>query len=498
MQKIYVEGHRGWAAKYPENTLLSFEKAIELGVDAVEFDVWLTSDKAPVLMHDGNPLRTCGVDGHLRDMTLAQVKTLDPCYRDKFGEEFAGQVQIPTLYELLELVKNTRPDLKLGVEIKEYTEECVDITVAALKQYGKLDDCWFYAFNGRIIRYLREKYGARTMGYPDMQMKEFDGYDAYEEIGLSMGYVKSELCAFYRAKGMPIHMFCADNAADVWTCIRRGADLITANDPPALLEIVRRGEPPCALEAHRGVGTDAPENTLPAFYEALWQGYSMIECDTKFTADDVCVFHHDRTVNRTGRLADGAPITAETPISSLTLAELKALDFGMWKDEKYAKTRILTFEDGLRFALDNRIPIKLDNVMQSHAPHQQKLMLDMIERMGAIDYVGFTANSLPFISMILARFPGAQIHFDGDPTDENLAALSKILPKEQLTVWLRYPNARTAWCKMPPVSPELAAKVKTTAKLGVWLITTPEEYAEAVALGADIAETDGALKPMRV
>ena len=48
MQKIYVEGHRGWAAKYPENTLLSFEKAIELGVDAVEFDVWLTSDKAPV------------------------------------------------------------------------------------------------------------------------------------------------------------------------------------------------------------------------------------------------------------------------------------------------------------------------------------------------------------------------------------------------------------------------------------------------------------------
>ena len=43
--KVYVEGHRGYCAKYPENTLLSFEKAIELGCDGVEFDVWLTKDK---------------------------------------------------------------------------------------------------------------------------------------------------------------------------------------------------------------------------------------------------------------------------------------------------------------------------------------------------------------------------------------------------------------------------------------------------------------------
>ena len=39
MRKIYVEGHRGFCALYPENTLLSFARAIELGVDAVEFDI---------------------------------------------------------------------------------------------------------------------------------------------------------------------------------------------------------------------------------------------------------------------------------------------------------------------------------------------------------------------------------------------------------------------------------------------------------------------------
>ncbi|MCQ2433336.1 MAG: glycerophosphodiester phosphodiesterase [Clostridia bacterium] len=237
MMKIYVEGHRGFGAEYPENTLLSYEKAMELGVDAIEFDIWLSKDKVPVLMHDGDTMRTCGVPGHLRDKTLAEIKELDPCFRDKFGEKFAGQVKVPTFRELLDLVKAKRPDLKLGVEIKEYTEETVDIAVAMLKEYGFFENCWFYAFNGRIIRYLKEKYGARTMGYPDIQMREFCGYEWYDEIGLSMMFVKSELCAFYRAKGMPMHLYCADTEEDVRLCIEQGASLITANDPRPLMKV---------------------------------------------------------------------------------------------------------------------------------------------------------------------------------------------------------------------------------------------------------------------
>lgn len=240
MSYIFVEGHRGFCAMYPENTLLSFEKAIEFGMDAVEFDIWLSKDKVPVLMHDGNAHRTCGVDADLRDLTLAQIKNLDPCFPKKFGDTFRGQVHVPTLYELLELVKKTRPDLKLGVEIKEYTEETVDITVAALKDFGVFENCWFYAFNGRIIRYLKEKYGARTMGYPDFQMQEFDGYDCYDEIGLSMNIVRSEVFEFYKKKVLPMHMYCADTETEVNFCIEKGASLITANDPRALLTVLGR------------------------------------------------------------------------------------------------------------------------------------------------------------------------------------------------------------------------------------------------------------------
>ena len=243
MKNIVVEGHRGFCAKYPENTMISFKAAIELGVDAIEFDVWLTKEKIPVIMHDGNAYRTCGVDKHVRDMTLDEVKTLDAGYERKFGNLYTGKgVGVPTLEELLIYCKEVCPNIRLGVEIKEYTEENVDLTVALLKKYGFFDDCYFYAFNARIIKYLYEKYDGRTMGYPDFQMGEFepDSYSYYKEIGLGMSIVKSEVAPIFIGKGLPMHMYCADTREDVELCINKGADLITANDPTELLKYLGR------------------------------------------------------------------------------------------------------------------------------------------------------------------------------------------------------------------------------------------------------------------
>ena len=241
MKNIITEGHRGDCAEYPENTLISFEAAIDLGVDAVEFDVWLTKDKVPVLMHDGNCLRTCNQDVHLRDLTLAEVKKLNAAYTKKFGDRYVRfSPEVPTLEELLILVKNKKPSLKLGVEIKEYTEETVDLTVPLLKKYGFFDSCWFYAFHADTIRYIKTKYNGRTMGYPDFQMQEFkeDTNSYYDEIGLNMKIVKSEILPIYMNKGLPVHMYCADNEEDVRFCIDHGASLITANDPVPLLTIL--------------------------------------------------------------------------------------------------------------------------------------------------------------------------------------------------------------------------------------------------------------------
>ena len=241
--KVLVEGHRGYAAKYPENTMISFAAAVELGVDAIEFDVWLSGDKVPVLMHDGNAERTCGVDAHLRDMTLEEIKRLDAGYAKKFGDKYMNRgVCVPTLEELLVFCREKYPDIILGVEIKEYTEENVDITVSLLKKYGFFDTCYFYAFNGRIFKYIRKKYNGRVLGYPDFQMKEYepDTYSYYYELGVALNFVKSEIFPLLEAKGLPMHMYCADTEEDVKLCIERGASLITANDPEPALKLLGR------------------------------------------------------------------------------------------------------------------------------------------------------------------------------------------------------------------------------------------------------------------
>lgn len=238
-RNVIVEGHRGWRAKYPENTLASYRAAIELGVDAIEFDVWLSRDGVPVIMHDANTLRITGHDGLIIGQTLTELKALDAGSHK--GAEFAGE-KIPTLEETLALVRSLRPTLRLGVEIKDFREEAVDKTVKLLKDYGFFADCWFYCFNARILRYIKTVYGGRTMGYPDFQMKEFqpDSYDYYDEIGLELKLVRSEIFPIYRSKGLPIHMYCADTEEDVRMCLERGASLITANDPVPLLRVLGR------------------------------------------------------------------------------------------------------------------------------------------------------------------------------------------------------------------------------------------------------------------
>ncbi len=245
MQNVFAEGHRGYCAKYPENTLISYESAIDLGLDGFEFDIWLSRDKVPVLMHDGVAYRTCGVQKHLRDMTLEEIKTLDAGYRDKFGEKFMGQgVQVPTLEELCELVHRKRPDMALGVEIKEYTEETVDLSVPILKKYGLFDRARFYAFDAPTIKYLKTKYNAFTMGYPDFKMKRFDyedGYKYYDAIGLDMAIAHSEVAPIFFNKGIPVHLYCADTEEDVKFCLSHPeCALITANDPLPMLKLLGR------------------------------------------------------------------------------------------------------------------------------------------------------------------------------------------------------------------------------------------------------------------
>lgn len=109
-----VIAHRGDSARRPENTLASFASALEVGAEILEFDVHLTRDGHVVVLHDAAVDRTTDGAGFVREMTLAEVRSLSAGYPSRFGDEYRGE-RIPTLAEVLGHIR----DRAIGmIEIK--------------------------------------------------------------------------------------------------------------------------------------------------------------------------------------------------------------------------------------------------------------------------------------------------------------------------------------------------------------------------------------------
>jgi glycerophosphoryl diester phosphodiesterase len=103
---------------------------------------------------------------------------------------------------------------------------------------------------------------------------------------------------------------------------------------PGQITMPQRG-----LCAHRGCLDTHPENTLPAFRQAIELGAQMIEFDIQLTKDSFMVIMHDESVDRT--------TNGKGKVSDLTLAEIRQLDAGSKKDPQFAGTDVPTFEETL-------------------------------------------------------------------------------------------------------------------------------------------------------
>ncbi len=103
---MLIIGHRGARGLIAENTLESIQKAIDLGVDVVEFDVWTTKDGVPVVHHDSSLVKMTGKASQIFDMNLAQINKV----------KTHGGYRIPTVEEALKILKDTPAML----EIKDF------------------------------------------------------------------------------------------------------------------------------------------------------------------------------------------------------------------------------------------------------------------------------------------------------------------------------------------------------------------------------------------
>ncbi len=138
------------------------------------------------------------------------------------------------------------------------------------------------------------------------------------------------------------------------------------------------------LQAHKGVSTDYPENTMSAFRASVCQHYDIIELDLGITEDKKIVVLHDDTINRTGRNSDGTPIESEINIKDITYAETLSYDFGCWFSNKFKGEPIPLFSDVLLFAKENGIMLKIDNKFQRFSAEDKKSLFDMTREYASI------------------------------------------------------------------------------------------------------------------
>jgi len=220
-------GHRGAMGYEPENTLISFQKAIELGADMIELDIHLCKSGELVVIHDEKVDRTTNGRGFVRDKTLAELKQLD-----------AGKWQaIPTLEEVLGEV-NKR--VSVNIELKGAgTAVPVAMIIDKYVSNGWGRNLFLISsFSIGELECSREKNRESRIGIVfDKKSRDLfnltDKFSAYS-IHPSIKLTNPDLIEEAHKRGLKVFVWTANSSADIRRLIKIGVDGIFSNFPDRL------------------------------------------------------------------------------------------------------------------------------------------------------------------------------------------------------------------------------------------------------------------------
>lgn len=225
----------------PENTLPSFEHAIALGVDAIEFDVRVTGDGVAVVHHDATTLRTCGEDLLIDRASIGALRRLDP------SATFAGPYRpprrspIPLLDEVLELTRS------LPVIIECKTVEAAPLVIDALAAHGATDRALVGSFLHGAMRLVRARALPSGASRRDVISLLLRGVVrmaprrlpfaamCIPEVSHGITLPIARLAAWGRAIGVPVHVWTVNTALDAHRLWDAGVTGLISDDPEAIL-----------------------------------------------------------------------------------------------------------------------------------------------------------------------------------------------------------------------------------------------------------------------
>ncbi len=155
-ERPLLYAHRGASLECPENTLVSFRRALDIGIDVIETDAHMSADGHVVLSHDPSGGRMCGVPKEIRHCTLREVESWDAGrgFVTAEGERpFAGgDCRIPPLAEVLRAL----PDTPLNIDVKQSEPSMVGAIVSLLRDAGAAERVTLASFSHHTMRAIRE------------------------------------------------------------------------------------------------------------------------------------------------------------------------------------------------------------------------------------------------------------------------------------------------------------------------------------------------------
>lgn len=239
MSKIFA--HRGFSGKYPENTMLAFEKAVEIGVDGIELDVHLTKDGEIVIIHDEDIRRTCDGEGLVKDMTAEELRKFDASatFRGVYG--FCG---IPTLREYFELVKDT--DIVTNIELKTgvYEYEGIEQKVTDLvREFGLEEKIIYSSFNHFTVKRCEKIAPEIKRGFLSGDwLVDFGKYTKERNVQCCHPWhitLSKEVIEEMHSAGCEINTWTVNEYDDICRLAEWGVDSLIGNFPDRMIEKLR-------------------------------------------------------------------------------------------------------------------------------------------------------------------------------------------------------------------------------------------------------------------
>jgi glycerophosphoryl diester phosphodiesterase len=259
MQPRRLYAHRGASAERPENTMPAFERAVEIGVDALELDVHLTRDDHFIVVHDDTPLRTTGSQGVWRELDLEQVLRFDAGWgfiAADGSRPFAGKnIKLP----LFEDVLDAFPDMRLNVDIKG--ADSVVRMLELLRRHRAEDRVTLSSFQTSTAVGVRRKgYAGETglsqgevatlLALPALAWRQLPFTGTAAQVPTHQGRLRLDCPAFIakcHSLGLRVDFWTVDDPTEAARLLDIGADGIMTNDPatirPIFVDVAKAGAP---------------------------------------------------------------------------------------------------------------------------------------------------------------------------------------------------------------------------------------------------------------